>query len=89
MHETKLVLKWDKTDEISVNPTERIFSENTSNFSNFSFSRNILTSRKETDPFNSVSIENFMFLCFLLMYSAKNCACSGLLNKTKTKISFV
>ena len=45
-----------------------------------SFSRNIFTSRKESDPFISVSIENFMFLCFLFIYSRKNCACSGLLN---------
>ena len=29
------------------------------------------------------TIENFMFLCFLLIYLIKNGACSGLLNKTK------
>ena len=30
-HQTKLVLKWNKTDEISVYPTKRFFSKNTSN----------------------------------------------------------
>ena len=50
---------------------------------NLSFSRNILTLRKESDPFISLSIENFVFLCFLFTYSRKKCACSGLLNKTK------
>ena len=38
---------------------------------NLSFSRNILDSRKKSDPFISVSIENFMFLRFLFIYSRK------------------
>ena len=50
---------------------------------NLPFSQNIFTSRKESDLFISVSIENFMFLCFLFIYSRKHCACSGLLHKTK------
>ena len=48
---------------------------------NLLFSRNILTLRKESDLLISVSIENFMFLCSLLIYSRKNCECSSLLNK--------
>ena len=39
---------------------------------NFLFSQNILTSTKESDPFISVSIDNFMFLCFWLIFSRKN-----------------
>ena len=31
MYQTKLLLKWNKTDEISVHPTKRFFSKNTSN----------------------------------------------------------
>ena len=53
---------------------------------NLLFSGNIFTSRKESDLFISVSIENFMFLCFLYIYSRKNCTFSGLLNKKKKKI---
>ena len=50
---------------------------------NLSFSQNIFTTKKGSYPFISVSIENFMFLWFLLIYSRKNCACSGLLNNAK------
>ena len=50
---------------------------------NLLFSQNIFTLRKERDLFISASIENFMFFCFLFIYSRKNCACSGLLQKTK------
>ena len=56
---------------------------------NLSFSQNLFTTRKESDPFLSVSIENFMFLCFLFIYSRKNCACSGLLNKTKISSTYL
>ena len=38
---------------------------------NLSFSRNIFISRKESDPFISASIENFMFLCFFLHIQEK------------------
>ena len=31
MYQTKLVLKWNKTDEISVYPTRHFVSKNTSN----------------------------------------------------------
>ena len=56
---------------------------------NLSFSQNIFTSRKESYPFISVSIEYFMFLCFLFIYSRKNCACSGLSNKTKISSTYL
>ena len=56
---------------------------------NLSFSQSIFTSRKESDPFISVSIENFMFLCSLFIYSRKNCTCSGLLNKTKISSTYL
>ena len=35
------------------------------------FSGNIFASRKERDSFISVSIENFMFLCFIYMFKKK------------------
>ena len=56
---------------------------------NLLFSQNVFTSRKESDLFISVSIESFMFLCFLFIYSRKNCACSGLLNKTKISSTYL
>ena len=62
-------------------PSEVVFLKNTSN--KLFVSLNSLTSRKR-DQLISLSIENRMFLCFLLIYSRKNRACSGLLYKKNT-----
>ena len=70
-HQTKLVLKWNKTDEISVYPTKFFFSKNTSNKLTV-FSKYFHIKKGKCDPFISVSIENFMFLClFFFIFKKK------------------
>ena len=53
MYQTKLVLKWNKTDEISVYPTKRSFSKNTDK-KTFRVPEIFLTSRKESYQFISL-----------------------------------
>ena len=83
MYQTEFALKWNKT-EINISVLKALVI-------NLLFSQNVLTLRKESDPFISVSIENFMFLCFLSIYSRKKLSIFWFIkqNKNVINISFV